>query len=431
MASTSTPLTPDELSRFNQGDEAALERMFRVEYDSLVASASAELDDAAAAPRIVEGAFYQAWQQRAGFAHMGDLVRFLKDAIHREALLERGRRASLQRFHEHEGAARPRDQLPPATASPASVDEAWAALAAALHRPADVSEAGAARRRDASRHGAASHMARVGATKRDYRSLFLVVIVAAVVIGGIYTAMRFMGAGDPGRRVDAELERGDPRMVVTRSGQRANVPLADGSTASLGPDTQLRIATEYGKSMRTLGLVGTATFRVTESDQPFFVRAGAARIRATGTLFDVSTFDSAGTIVRVREGAVSVTSGGSTQNLAVGEAVAVSADSSMSTPAAGALDEALGWTDGQFVMVDRPMSDIPAYFMRWYGVQVAVADSNLLDRRVTVRASLDSTRGAVSALEEAGQARYTSRAGERIFLDAAAAPATPAATRRR
>lgn len=422
MTSAFTSIAHDDLTLFTRGDEPALERIFRSEYDALLGSVSAELDDAAAAPRIVEGAFYEAWRKRADFAQPGDLALFLREAVHREALRERGRRAALHRFQEHEGAAHAHGGQPQQPAQPVSASEAWAALAAALHAPQERRAELDERRHDASRHGAAAHVAKVAAPKSDIRGVLLMMVVAAAVIGGIFGVMRLLGAGDPGGRVDAELARGEARVVSTRPAQRANVPLADGSRASLAPDTQLRIAKEYARQLRVVGLVGAATFSVAESDKPFFVRAGAARVRATGTVFDVSTFGESGTIIRVREGSVAVTSADSTHDLAAGDALAVGADSSMSTPTAAALDEAVGWTDGDFVLVDRPMRDVPAQLLRWYGLQIAVADSALLDRRVSVRVPLDSTRLMISTLEQAARARYTYKGEARFFRDADARP---------
>ncbi|MHB1224967.1 MAG: FecR family protein, partial [Gemmatimonadaceae bacterium] len=353
MTSAFTTIAPDDLILFTQGDEASLERIFRLEYDPLVALATTELEESSAAPRLVEGVFYDAWQQRARFASPGDLAHFLRDAVHREALRERGRHAALHRFHDREGAATAR--VAPAVAPvPVGVDGAWAALVGALHAPPPDAARGADVRHDLSRHEAASHLAKVAAPERNVRGILLMIAVAAVVLVFIVGMMRWLGAANPGSRVDAALERSDARVVSTQSAQRATVPLADGSRAVLGPDSQLRIPLAYGETLRAVGLVGTAAFTVAEQTQPFFVKAGAARVRATGTVFDVSTFTDAGTIVRVREGTVEVTAGDSTHAVATGEALLVSDDGSMSTPAETVLDESLAWTDGRFVIADRP-----------------------------------------------------------------------------
>lgn len=416
MTSALTTIGADDLTLFTQGDEGALERIFRAGYDPLVALATTELGAGPSAPRLVEGVFYEAWQQRARFASPGDLAHFLREAVHREALRERGRHAALHRFQEREGAAA---RVAPAASGQVGIDEAWAALSAAIHAPPPDATRGADVRHDVSRHEAASHLAKVAAPERNLRGILLMIAVAAVVLVFIVGMMRWLGASNPGGRVDAALARSDARVVTTLSAQRASVPLSDGTRASLGPDTQLRIPKDYAQRLRAVGLVGTAAFTVAEAPSPFFVRAGAARVQATGTVFDVSTFADAGTVVRVREGTVEVTAGDSTVTLATGEAVLVGPDSTMSAPAAAVLDESLGWTDGRFVISDRPMRDVPALLQRWFGLQVVVGDSVLFERRVSVQVPLDSTRQLMAALEAAGQARYTSKGQERFFRDAA------------
>jgi len=418
MTSAFTAIAPDDLILFTQGDEAALERIFRIEYDPLVALATTQLAESSAAPRLVEGVFYDAWQQRTRFASPGDLAHFLREAVHREALRERGRHAALHRFHEREGGVAAR-VAPAAAPIPVTVDGAWAALTGALHAPPPDSARGADVRHDLSRHEAASHVAKVAAPESNGRGILLKIAVAAVVLVFIVGMMRWLGAANPGSRVDAALAKSDARVVSTHPAQRATVPLSDGSRAALGPDSQLRIPLDYGRQLRAVGLVGTASFTVAEASRPFFVKAGAARVRATGTVFDVSTFSDSGTIVRVREGTVEVTAGDSTHAVASGESLLVSGYGTLSTPTAAMLDESLGWTDGRFVIADRPMREVPALLQRWYGLQVALGDSVLLDRRVSIQVPLDSTRQMVAELEKAARATYAYRGESRYFRDAA------------
>lgn len=425
MTSAFTTIATDDLTLFTQGDEAALERIFRTEYDALVAHCAAELEDPSAAPRIVEGAFYDAWQRRASFTSPGELALFLRETVHREALRERSRRAALHRFHEHEGAAGAHGAHgahpapPPQPPRTVSASEAWSALLGALRAPPPDSVHGAEVRHDVSRHEAASHVAKVAAPEDRTRGLILMAAVAAIVLVFIFGMMRWMGAANPVARVDAALARGEPRIVSTHPAQRATVPLSDGSHASLAPDSDLRIPKDYGRSIRALGLEGAARFTVAEAGHPFFVRAGSALVQATGTIFDVSTFSDSGTIVRVREGTVTVMAGDSTRDVAAGAALAVASNGSMSTPAAAVLNEAMGWTDGRFVVVDRPMSEMPALIQRWYGLQVAVGDSALADRHVSLEVPLDSTRQMITALEKAAQATYVFQGEARYFRDAA------------
>ena len=58
------------------------------------------------------------------------------------------------------------------------------------------------------------------------------------------------------------------------------------------------------------------------------------------------------------------------------------------------------------VVNDKPLSEALSLLTRWYGLHISVQPDSLLQRRVTMRASLDSTRQAVAkhldVLERAG-----------------------------
>jgi transmembrane sensor len=418
MTAPFTRIAPDALTRFTQSDERALEQIFRDEYDALTALAAAEVGDAAAAPRLVEGAFYEAWQKRDGFASPGDLEYFLRRAIHQAALREKGRRAALHRFAEKEGAHAQRHAT---AAGPVGVDEAWRQLEGVLHAPTPDAEHAAHVRHDQSRHGAAAHVAHIGEEKRSGGAIALMVAVGALVLVGIVVLVRLLSPTDPVAMADAALESSETREVATRPGLRANMELADGSRASLGPDSRLRIPPGFGERVRAVGVEGTARFQVAPGqDRAFIVRAGNTTITATGTAFEVSGYPGTPVLVRVREGSVDVLAAGPSRSLAAGEAVVVDAEGVMTDPTAGAVAEALGWTDGEFHMADRPMRELPALLQRWYGMQVLVGDSAVLDRRVTLRAPLDSQRALISAIEQQGKVRYAStRDGTRLFRDAA------------
>ena len=418
MTSSFTKIAPDDLTRLKQGDEAALERIFREEYDPLLAVARTELTEADAAPRLVEAAIFEAWKQRDRFLSPGDLEFFLRDTIHKSAVRENGRRASMHRFHEHEGTATPHRE---SQRQPDGVDAAWRDFVGVLHAPSADGEQAAHLRHAQSRHGAAAHVAHV-ADERGGVSAVLMGAIGLVVLAAIVFGIRTLSARDVNGRIDSALASNDTRDVATQFGRRANVNLVDGSRASIGPDSHLRIPPRFGESLRAVGLVGTASFTVDESnDRPFHVRAGPARITAVGTRFDVSAYAGAPVVVRVVEGVVIVNLGDSSKTLSAGEAAAIAPDGALSVPSAQQLEEALGWTAGRFTAIDRPMRDLPAMLQRWYGMQVLVADSALVDRRVTVRAPLDSASVMIHALESAGRARYTMRGENRIFRDTASA----------
>ena len=400
MAGSFTRIAPEALTRFTSGDEGALERIFRDDYDELLARAVSELDDPAAASRLVEAAFFEAWQQHERFASPGDLEAFLRQAVHKGALREQGRRAALHRFQEHEGAATP--HATQAAAPAPTTDEAWADLHRSLHAPPPDVERSASARHDHSRHEAASHVAHIVDRRASIGSYLLIAGVAVVVLGAVVGAVRWYDGQNIDAHTAAAVASADARLVSTRPAQRASTTLSDGSGVSLGPDTQLRIAKGYSPRLRGVGVAGTASFTVANLDgAPFTIIAGPARVVATGTVIDVAAYPSTPVVIRVREGGANVTAGTETHPLAAGEAIMIAADGTVSTPAAGALDQSLGWTRGEFVLVDVPMRELPAQLQRWYGLQVMVPDTALLARPVSIRVPLDSARLLVAAIEKA------------------------------
>src|SRR5215208_3898573 len=89
-----TPPIPPVLS-----DEATLRRVLESELPTLTAEARAKLGEAVAlTPRVLEGAFVHAWQQRERFQTPAELHEFLVAEVHHEAARALSRRAGAHRM---------------------------------------------------------------------------------------------------------------------------------------------------------------------------------------------------------------------------------------------------------------------------------------------------------------------------------------------
>src|SRR5688572_30794751 len=174
---------PESLPRIDQnvlagvrrGDEQSLERVFRDRYPALVQEASAQLDVPVGVPRVVEGAFRRAWEERASFETPESLDGFLHTAVHDGAVRERKRLATLHRLeagaHVH---------VPAHATSIPTVDEAWSHFSATLHAPPPDPTA-AAHARAASRHDAAHHVGEIGKRRVPVVAIAIGLVIAAVV----------------------------------------------------------------------------------------------------------------------------------------------------------------------------------------------------------------------------------------------------------
>ena len=421
MPATLPRIDQEVLAGIRIGDERSLERLFRESFPTLTQEAATKLDDRASAPRVVEGAFKLLWQQRATFETPDAIERFLHTTVHDCAVRENKRLATLHRFEAgaHVRTAGHAKHEP-------TVDEAWDHLSTAL-RAEDSPEAHAAARAQASqryKHDAAVHVASIGKRRVPLGLLGLGAAVAVLVGAPLWWAER-SGTEAAAKRA---LISPDARVVSTLTGQQAGVTLLDGSRATVGADTKLVIAPDFGTTLRAVKLEGAALFTVAPAQKhEFYLRAGDdVSVTAMGTTFGVYAYPADDRIiVGVREGAVRVKSDKETREVAAAKGVVVAKDGAMRDASAGELDEALAWAENKFVVANRPLRDAIKQMNRWYSLELKVADSALLNRPVTVNASLESSRDAIAALEKTGKLTFGYDADRKMVLsDAAAAGRT-------
>ncbi len=178
-------------------------------------------------------------------------------------------------------------------------------------------------------------------------------------------------------------------VVATAVGVRDSVRLPDGTRVVLGPASRLTVAAGYGGSARDVEVEGVAFFDVTHLPATsFIVRAGPATIRDLGTAFTVRTEarDSArGVIVAVTVGSVEL----NPDHASAQSVVLRAGERGESHSDGGAIirsamqDSDVAWTRGRLLFADAPLTTVRADLLRWYGVELQIADSSLLTRRIT------------------------------------------------
>ncbi len=185
MTAAQPPIDQDVLVGLRQGDDRALEQLFRDRYPGLLQEAARELEDAAGAPRVVERAFLRVWDEREKFETRQSLDSFLRTAVHDSATRERKRLATLHRFE----AGAHVNVSHQTTAPPPTADQAWSHLKTALHTgSADVHAAARAQATHLQRHDAAEHVASIGKRKVPWGMLAVGAGVALLVATPLWLA---------------------------------------------------------------------------------------------------------------------------------------------------------------------------------------------------------------------------------------------------
>ncbi len=392
MPGTVPMLDDGAFSALRGGDENAFETLFRSRFQLMLETAQEQLHEPARAARAVERTFEIFWKERE---HCDDAVAVetMLDVVLRDELARLQARAHAngrRAFGEH-------SKGPAVVHAAPSVDEAWARVRADLH-PSVLKGEDAVRAQRQMRHAAAEHMAAIGKKRSPLATIAGVVLVAGAV-GGILYYLQHRG-GD--RAIDLAFASADVREIASKAGQRGATTLSDETQVALGAATRLVIPPGYGTKIRAVKLDGTASFTVAPNKTlPFVVRTANADIEATGTAFDVSGF--AGdpyVLVRVREGAVTVSRGKETKTVSAGEAYAIPSSGAMTAATPGQVEEGLSWINGELVVTNRSLKDVLPILQRWYDLVLTPENKTMLDRPVSLRAGLDSMRAAMRELQK-------------------------------
>ncbi|HYV99719.1 MAG TPA: FecR domain-containing protein [Gemmatimonadaceae bacterium] len=395
MPTTLASIDSALFSAFKSGDQAALEKIFRACYTPLVDEAIPILKgDGAAAARTVETVFVDAWKARANIPDAAALDAGLHGSVSDNASRIVSRHEMAHHLDELEGGHKQKSASRPAP----GVDEAWLKVAAAIQ--ATRGDAAAARQEAGaiSRHEAATQLAAMERPESKGLLILMGVIAIIAVAGFAVYAMR----GSDASELASGIAAPDVHVSQTGSGEMLNINLTDGSKATLGPQSRMRVPAKFGTSMRGLDLAGTADFTVAPKDKPkFLVRAGPALVTAKGTQFTVRNFPEENRVtVYVRDGSVSVTAKDSTRTISKGAAIVVSADSLMRDAGADEIKESVGWTDSVIVVNKRPLREALVEFKRWYGWDLMAAEPKSLDKTVSFEGRVGKYDGALLSLQQ-------------------------------
>jgi transmembrane sensor len=206
----------------------------------------------------------------------------------------------------------------------------------------------------------------------------------------------------------------------TELGAQRVVQLPDGSIATLGSATGLRIA--FSRSERDLELAsGEAFFDVAhDAARPFVVHVEGYRVTAVGTRFDVRRGHDRKLRVVVTRGLVRLQS---TSDPARADTMLPAGSIAMIDGAdvlvqQVQLDEArerLSWRDGYAVFHGTPLAEAIDEFNRYNARKIVIADPSLDALRVGGNFRLDNSAAFVRLMQEVFPVR-AERHGDRIVL---------------
>lgn len=396
------------------GDLNALERLFRARYTALSDQVRQDLADASAStPKVVETAFRTVWDERARLQTPEQVEAFLAEAIKHGAARERSRRAAAHRLEAGKGHA-PKHASSTATMD---VDQSWAHLSQSILAPAGAPPGSGAAH-------AKHHVTGLAKKKRNWVLPAFIFLAAGGIVGyGIYYLQRL---GDAGAVTNA-LAAADATTHATGATQQADLTLGDSTQIHLAPETKLVVPKKFSKSFRAVKIDGAGVFKIAQGfERPFEIRAGNAAIIATGTKLAIRSYTNDSTVtIQVTEGSVNVKVGELVRPIAAGSAVILDKAGQLRDPDPQELAEAVSWIKDTVTINNRQLRAAIQQLKRWYGLDIKVADLTLLERPVSIHATTESPKAAITEVEKSAGLKFDWEGQQMVFKDARSKEAAP------
>jgi len=401
-------------------DEATLKRAFDDEFAQCLASAKSQLGEATSlAPRVIENAFVAAWMQRMNINSRDQLRTILADEVKHGAARALSKRHSGARFGAVGGAHGKAHAVAADAESPTHM---WAQIEKALHGPTAETRAATAA---AGRHEAATHLKDM--SKRPSWIIPVVIGVAALAIS-VAGVMYFDRLGEDDLQL-ALVANQSIQPIGSASGQIGTTKLPDGTAMTMGPETKIWMSETFGQKSRVVKVDGTAAFDVTKGLQlPFRVVARRMHFIATGTKFVISTFRADSTaMVLVQEGSVTIKAGKNIAVATAGQAMVADAKNGIRAATEDEKAEAFNWVDKRVTVRNKQLRDVVSAMTRWFNYDIKVPDTQLLDRMASIDVPLDSSKLAITQVEQSAKVKFGYEGETKVFRDAPATPAGKAA----
>ena len=219
--------------------------------------------------------------------------------------------------------------------------------------------------------------------KRRYALVACLAVFALMVpVAANFAMQSVAGAG--------QTETEGPAYYATTVGQRSGITLEDGSVITLNTDSRVHV--DYSGEQRLITLLkGQALFEVAKDPaRPFIVTAGAQRVVALGTTFDVHLNEKAVEVILV-EGKVEIEEVPTSARkkpaplvqLASGERLVASPAAMKPEVTKIDTSKATSWREGYVTFEDTPLTDAIAEMNRYSTVRIVPEDEELSSLRIT------------------------------------------------
>jgi ferric-dicitrate binding protein FerR (iron transport regulator) len=216
------------------------------------------------------------------------------------------------------------------------------------------------------------------------RSAFMKIAAVALILLGLGTAGLYINnTGAFSKKI----------LVATGNDEKnVRLDLPDGSTIFLNRNTELTCRAKFGKSSRNVKLAGEAYFEIaSDPERPFIVDAGKAKVKVTGTSFNVITNNTVQAVeVFVNTGQVVLSDNAGDKNLVLDPGYVGTLDSKLSEKKLNDDPNYLSWKTGLLKYDNQKLEVVFKDLKRVYNKDIIPGNPEILNDRWSTTNTLDN-----------------------------------------
>lgn len=206
--------------------------------------------------------------------------------------------------------------------------------------------------------------------------------------------------------------------IYAPTAETSKLTLPDGTKVWINSETEIKYSNQFNNKERNIILSGEAYFEVAHNEElPFYVTAHGAKIRVTGTKFNVKGYPEDDKVETVLvEGRVELSKegddSGKTVELRPGDKATLKlSDNSVYVSREDVMDE-VAWKDGKMVFRDIPLKEILRTLERHFDAEIILAADdapNLNNLPFTITVETETLPMILENLSTAAPITYTTK----------------------
>lgn len=206
----------------------------------------------------------------------------------------------------------------------------------------------------------------------------------AIAMAAIFAGILF-GAGFVGMKI--AKSQSQSFAIMTKSGQRAQAVLPDGTKVWLNTDSKIEYRTSFFSSERNVNLHGEAYFEVAkDKHSPFIVDSKNIKTKVLGTKFNIcANRNDEWITATLMEGSILVTAPGINDVKMKPEQQLRINTQTMKPQLLACLhpDDYIGWIHGKLHFKEATLKEITRTLTKYYKVNIIFADEKLQEQKFT------------------------------------------------